>query len=61
MCSRMSDPIVECIFEKKVKRKQLLNYNINFGVSKQVVYQWQEYELTTYDRQELNYNQIALS
>ncbi|RCU61596.1 hypothetical protein SETIT_J016500v2, partial [Setaria italica] len=39
-------PLVDWRFEKDIKRKQLLNY---------------KYELSTYDRHELNYNQIALS
>ena len=65
-------PLVDWRFEKDIKRKQLLNYSIDFGVCifcgncveycpTNCLSMTEEYELSTYDRHELNYNQIALS
>ncbi|KAJ4739388.1 hypothetical protein LUZ62_005126 [Rhynchospora pubera] len=47
MCSCMPDRSTCCDWrlERDIQKKQLLNY---------------KYELSTYDRHELNYNQIAL-
>ncbi|KAJ6832163.1 NADH dehydrogenase subunit I [Iris pallida] len=64
-------PVVDWRFERNIKKKQLLNYSIDFGVcifcGNYVEYcptnclsMTEEYELSTYDRHELNYNQIAL-
>ena len=64
-------PLVDWRFEKDIKRKQLLNYSIDFGVCifcgncveycpTNCLSMTEEYELSTYDRHELNYNQIAL-
>ncbi|KAL2943771.1 NAD(P)H-quinone oxidoreductase subunit 1 chloroplastic [Bienertia sinuspersici] len=47
-------PVVDWKLETDIRKKHLLNYNIDFGICVQ------EYELSTYDGQELNYNQIAL-
>jgi NAD(P)H-quinone oxidoreductase subunit I len=57
--------------ERDIKKKQLLNYSIDFGVCifcgncveycpTNCLSMTEEYELSTYDRHELNYNQIAL-
>ncbi|CAL9755238.1 unnamed protein product, partial [Musa acuminata subsp. burmannicoides] len=65
-------PVVDWSLERDMKRKQLLNYSIDFGVyifcGNYVEYcptnylsMTEEYELSTYDSHELNYNQIALS
>lgn len=65
-------PVVDWRFEKDIKRKQLLNYSIDFRVCifcgncveycpTSCLSMTEEYELSTYDRHELNYNQIALS
>ena len=65
-------PVVDWRFEKDIKRKQLLNYSIDFGVCifcgncveycpTSCLSMTEEYELSTYDRHELNYNQIALN
>nr|YP_009335048.1 NADH-plastoquinone oxidoreductase subunit I [Hesperocallis undulata]APO12106.1 NADH-plastoquinone oxidoreductase subunit I [Hesperocallis undulata] len=64
-------PVVDWRFEKYIKKKQLLNYSIDFGVCifcgncveycpTNCLSMTEEYELSTYDRHELNYNQIAL-
>ncbi|KAJ4737329.1 hypothetical protein LUZ62_008464 [Rhynchospora pubera] len=56
---------------KDIQKKQLLNYSIDFGVCifcgncveycpTNCLSMTEEYELSTYDRHELNYNQIAL-
>jgi NAD(P)H-quinone oxidoreductase subunit I len=63
---------VDWRFEKDIKKKQLLNYSIDFGVCifcgncveycpTNCLSMTKEYELSTYDHHELNYNQIALS
>nr|YP_010294633.1 NADH-plastoquinone oxidoreductase subunit I [Xyris pauciflora]ULQ68772.1 NADH-plastoquinone oxidoreductase subunit I [Xyris pauciflora] len=64
-------PVVDWKFKKDVKKKLLFNYSIDFGVCifcgncveycpTNCLSMTEEYELSTYDRHELNYNQIAL-
>ncbi|KAE9607935.1 putative NADH-plastoquinone oxidoreductase, subunit I [Lupinus albus] len=64
-------PVVDWKLETNIRKKQLLNYSIDFGIcifcGNYVEYcptnclsMTEEYELSTYDRHELNYNQIAL-
>ncbi|BBN20712.1 hypothetical protein Mp_zg00680 [Marchantia polymorpha subsp. ruderalis] len=48
-------PVVDWELKKTIKKKQLKNYSIDFGVCI-----FCEYELSTYNRHELNYDQIAL-
>ena len=58
-------------FETDIRKKRLLNYSIDFGICifcgncveycpTNCLSMTEEYELSTYDRHELNYNQIAL-
>nr|YP_009566443.1 NADH-plastoquinone oxidoreductase subunit I [Neottia cordata]QBB10033.1 NADH-plastoquinone oxidoreductase subunit I [Neottia cordata] len=65
-------PIVDWKLEKYIKKKQLLHYSINFGVClfcgncvefcpTNCLLMTEEYELSTYDRHELNYNQISVT
>uniref|UniRef100_A0A1Y3BWE5 Putative NAD(P)H-quinone oxidoreductase subunit I protein n=1 Tax=Helianthus annuus TaxID=4232 RepID=A0A1Y3BWE5_HELAN len=63
-------PVVDWKLETDIRKKRLLNYSIDFGICIFVVIveycptnclsMTEEYELSTYDRHELNYNQIAL-
>lgn len=64
-------PIVNWRLERDIKKKQLLHYSIDFGVfiffgncveycPTNFLSMTEEYELSTYDRHELNSNQIAL-
>ncbi|KAF6140951.1 hypothetical protein GIB67_030162 [Kingdonia uniflora] len=57
--------------ETDIRKKRLLNYNIDFGIyifygncveycSANCLSMTKKYELSTYDRHELNYNQISL-
>ncbi|KAJ4739601.1 hypothetical protein LUZ62_004744 [Rhynchospora pubera] len=72
MSERFRDlPVVDWRLERDIQKKQLLNYSIDFGVCifcgncveycpTNCLSMTEEYELSTYDRHELNYNQIAL-
>ncbi|KAJ9535127.1 hypothetical protein OSB04_un001794 [Centaurea solstitialis] len=64
-------PVVDWKLETDIKKKRLLNYSIDFGICifcgncveycpTNCLSMTEEYELSTYDRHELNYNQIAL-
>jgi NAD(P)H-quinone oxidoreductase subunit I len=64
-------PIVDWKLEKNKRKKQLKNYNIDFGVCifcgncieyfpMNCLSMIKEYELSIYDHHELNYDQIAL-
>lgn len=64
-------PVVDWEFQKSMKKKQLKSYSIDFGVCifcgncveycpTNCLSMTEEYELSTYDRHELNYDQIAL-
>ncbi|MCL3782775.1 4Fe-4S dicluster domain-containing protein, partial [Prolixibacteraceae bacterium JC049] len=64
-------PVVDWKLETNIRKKRLLNYSIDFGIcifcGNCVEYilnlinaLTEEYEFSTYDRHELNYNQIAL-
>ena len=64
-------PVVDWELRKTLKRKQLKSYSIDFGIcifcGNRVEYcptnclsMTEEYELSTYDRHELNYDQTAL-
>jgi NAD(P)H-quinone oxidoreductase subunit I len=64
-------PVVEWYFQKDIRKKQLQNYSIDFGVCifcgncieycpTNCLSMTEEYELSVYDRHELNYDQIAL-
>ncbi|RWW13967.1 hypothetical protein BHE74_00040685 [Ensete ventricosum] len=64
-------PVVDWRLERDMKKKQLLNYSIDFGVCifcgncveycpTNCLSMTEEYELSTYDRHKLNYNQVAL-
>ncbi|KAF6147442.1 hypothetical protein GIB67_022102 [Kingdonia uniflora] len=64
-------PVVDWRLETDIRKKQLLNYCINFEICifcgncveycpRNCLSMIEEYELSTYDRRELNYNQIAL-
>ncbi|CAN6445088.1 unnamed protein product [Victoria cruziana] len=64
-------PIIDCRLETDIRNKRLLNYSIDFEIcifcGNCVEYcpinclsKTEEYELSTYDHHELNYNQISL-
>jgi len=64
-------PVVDWILKKDVKKKQLKNYSIDFGVCifcgncveycpTNCLSMTEEYELSIYDRHDLNYDQVAL-
>lgn len=64
-------PVVDWEFNKEIKKKQLKHYSIDFGVcifcANCVEYcptnclsVTEEYELSTYDRHELNYDNVAM-
>ena len=56
-------PVVDWELETNIRKKRLLNYSIDFGICifcGNCVSMTEEYELSTYNRHELNYNQIAL-
>ena len=63
--------VVDWKLETDIRKKRLLNYSIDFGICifcgncveycpTNCLSMTEEYELSTYDRHELNYNQIAL-
>ncbi|MGK7917492.1 MAG: NAD(P)H-quinone oxidoreductase subunit I [Prochloraceae cyanobacterium] len=64
-------PVVDWEFDKKAKKKKLNHYSIDFGVCifcgncveycpTNCLSMTEEYELATYDRHELNYDNVAL-
>nr|YP_009826437.1 NdhI [Barleria prionitis]YP_010614911.1 NADH-plastoquinone oxidoreductase subunit I [Barleria lupulina]QID90617.1 NdhI [Barleria prionitis]WAS33073.1 NADH-plastoquinone oxidoreductase subunit I [Barleria lupulina] len=64
-------PVVDWKLETNIRKKRLLNYSIDFGICifcgncveycpTNCLSMTEEYELSTYDRHELNYNQISL-
>ena len=64
-------PVVDWEFQKTIKKKQLKSYSIDFGVCifcgncveycpTNCLSMTEEYELSTYDRHELNYDHVAL-
>ncbi|KAL3618281.1 hypothetical protein CASFOL_038602 [Castilleja foliolosa] len=64
-------PVVDWKLETDIRKKRLLNYSIDFGICifcgncveycpTNCLSMTEEYELSTYDRHELNYNQISL-
>jgi NAD(P)H-quinone oxidoreductase subunit I len=64
-------PVVDWEFQKSIKKKQLKSYSIDFGVCifcgncveycpTNCLSMTEEYELSAYDRHELNYDQVAL-
>lgn len=64
-------PVVDWSFKKKVKKKQLKSYSIDFGVCifcgncveycpTNCLSMTEEYELSVYNRHELNYDHVAL-
>jgi NAD(P)H-quinone oxidoreductase subunit I len=64
-------PVVDWELKKEVKKKQLKSYSIDFGVCifcgncveycpTNCLSMTEEYELSVYDRHDLNYDQIAL-
>jgi NADH-plastoquinone oxidoreductase subunit I protein len=64
-------PVVDWELETNIRKKRLLNYNIDFRICifcgncveycpTNCLSITEEYELSTYNRHELNYNQIAL-
>nr|YP_009667864.1 NADH-plastoquinone oxidoreductase subunit I [Porella perrottetiana]QCW58639.1 NADH-plastoquinone oxidoreductase subunit I [Porella perrottetiana] len=64
-------PVVDWELRKTIKKKQLKSYSIDFGICifcgncveycpTNCLSMTEEYELSTYDRHELNYDQIAL-
>ena len=64
-------PVVDWEFQKTIKKKQLKSYSIDFGVCifcgncveycpTNCLSMTEEYELSSYDRHELNYDHIAL-
>ena len=67
----MDLPIVNWELETNIQKKRLLNYSIDFEICifcgncveycpTNCLSMIEEYELSTYDRHELNYNQITL-
>lgn len=64
-------PVVDWTFNKAIKKKELKHYSIDFGVCifcgncveycpTNCLSMTEEYELSTYDRHELNYDNVAL-
>jgi len=64
-------PVVDWEFNKETKKKQLKHYSIDFGVCifcgncveycpTNCLSMTEDYELSTYDRHELNYDNVAL-
>nr|YP_009041058.1 NdhI [Tetraphis pellucida]AIB08495.1 NdhI [Tetraphis pellucida] len=64
-------PVVDWELKKNIKKKQLKNYSIDFGVCifcgncieycpTNCLSMTEEYELSIYDRHDLNYDQVAL-
>jgi NAD(P)H-quinone oxidoreductase subunit I len=64
-------PVVDWTFQPSVKKKQLKSYSIDFGVCifcgncveycpTNCLSMTEEYELSVYDRHELNYDHVAL-
>ena len=64
-------PVVDYAFDAKLKKKELYSYSIDFGVCifcgncvefcpTNALSMTEEYDLSSYDRHELNYNQVAL-
>ena len=64
-------PVVDWEFNKEIKKKQLKHYSIDFGVCifcgncveycpTNCLSMTEEYEMSTYDRHELNYDSVAL-
>nr|WIA67608.1 NADH-plastoquinone oxidoreductase subunit I [Apopellia endiviifolia]WIA67696.1 NADH-plastoquinone oxidoreductase subunit I [Apopellia endiviifolia]WIA67872.1 NADH-plastoquinone oxidoreductase subunit I [Apopellia endiviifolia] len=64
-------PVVDWELKKNMRKKQLKSYSIDFGICifcgncveycpTNCLSMTEEYELSTYDRHELNYDQIAL-
>nr|YP_009108547.1 NADH dehydrogenase 18 kDa subunit [Utricularia macrorhiza]CDL78785.1 NADH dehydrogenase 18 kDa subunit [Utricularia macrorhiza] len=64
-------PVIDWKLETDIRKKRLLNYSIDFGICifcgncveycpTNCLSMTEEYELSTYDRHELNYNQMAL-
>lgn len=64
-------PVVDWTFNKEIKKKELKHYSIDFGVCifcgncveycpTNCLSMTEEYELATYDRHELNYDNVAL-
>jgi NAD(P)H-quinone oxidoreductase subunit I len=64
-------PVVDWEFNKSIKKKELLSYSIDFGVCifcgncveycpTNCLSMTEEYELSTYDRHELNFDSVAL-
>lgn len=64
-------PVVDWEFNKETKKKKLNHYSIDFGVCifcgncveycpTNCISMTEEYELSTYDRHELNYDNVAL-
>jgi NAD(P)H-quinone oxidoreductase subunit I len=64
-------PVVDWEFNKETKKKQLKHYSIDFGVCifcgncveycpTNCLSMTEEYEMSTYDRHELNYDSVAL-
>ena len=64
-------PVVDWDYQKSVKKKQLRSYSIDFGVCifcgncveycpTNCLSMTEEYELSVYDRHELNFDHVAL-
>jgi NAD(P)H-quinone oxidoreductase subunit I len=64
-------PVVDWVFNKQSKKKELKHYSIDFGICifcgncveycpTNCLSMTEEYELATYDRHELNYDNVAL-